>query len=381
MPRLPEITELQTFLLATEERSLSRAARRLHLSPAAVAKRLDNLEAVLGYPLLKRGPRGVLMTARGRSFHAQALQVVRGAEGLVERDPADVADRLPGVHRLLGRRTVRSSELLLADVERLLGHLLDSSSAAIVLFRVPDRIVLEANEEFARLVDIPREELLGRPSPGDGSRYDAAFRTLSETGATRRASTVFRTHSGKERAVDVVSRRLEFAGEDVFLLILNDVTRVRERERRLATRIRRQRLISRHGQMISTGVDLEELLGATLELTRAELGFCSIGLLDDSTDGVEPRLVVGPDGGGLVEAAHRHRRTWSRGDVVAEFEGTAPARDYVVCSPLPGRRGTGHVLVGRGLRMCALNEDELDFLRSVTTICAAALTAAGELAA
>jgi len=53
--RLPELLELLTFVTAVDERSIRRAARRLHMSPAGIAKRLDNLEAILQERLLVRG--------------------------------------------------------------------------------------------------------------------------------------------------------------------------------------------------------------------------------------------------------------------------------------------------------------------------------------
>jgi PAS domain S-box-containing protein len=351
-----------------------------------VAKRLDNLEAVLGYSLLKRGPRGVHMTAAGRAFYAQAQRVVRGAQGLLERD-SHASDRLSGVQRLLGRGTVRSAELLLADVERLLGQVLDSVSAGIVLRRISDGVVLEANEAFCRLIETPRKELVGNRCPGlEDEENEETLASVAETGVPVRASTIFRTRSGSNRAVDVVVRRIDVAGEEAFLIVLDDVTRARETALRLARRVARQRLISRLGQMIQSDVDVDEMLVATIGAAHDELDFATVGLLDRTgKDAPELRVVVGDDHAGLLAAAERHRRTWERGEVVAESERATPGsdepRNYVVCSPLPGRRGPSQVLVARGPRPNGLDSDDRDFLRSITTLCAAALTAAGELAA
>ena len=79
----------------------------------------------------------------------------------------------------------------------------------------------------------------------------------------------------------------------------------------------------------------------------------AVGLLGHACDDrLDPLLVLGHDGVGLVAAAERYRRTWARGEQVAEFERTASTdehRSYVVCSPLPGRRGPSHVLAAMGL--------------------------------
>jgi PAS domain S-box-containing protein len=383
--RLPEIAELHTFLLAADARSLSGAARRLHLSPAAVAKRLDNLEAVLGYPLLKRGPRGVDMTPAGRAFYAQAARVVRGAQNLLDAPDVAATERLSGVRDLFASR-VRSADLVLADVERLTGFLLDSISAGVVLRRVEDAVVLEANEAFCELVGVPRAELIGRRCPGaDDGAYEDALATLLPGGPARRASTVFLTAAGTERAVQAVSRRIDLAGEDAYLLVIEDVSQLRDMKLRLATRVRRQRTMSRLGSMISSGREVEELLGATLELVHRELSFDSLGLLDIRADGVlDPQLVLGPDGAGLVAVAERYQHTWTRGETVAELEGVTPdgtePSSYVVCVPLPNRRRTSHVLVARGGRTTGIDGDGADLLRSAATLCAAALTAAGERA-
>jgi PAS domain S-box-containing protein len=384
--RLPEIAELHTFLLAADARSLSGAARRLHLSPAAVAKRLDNLEAVLGYPLLKRGPRGVDMTPAGRAFYAQAERLVRDAERLLDGQDVAATERLSGVRHLFASR-VRSADLVLADVERLMGFVLDSVSAGVLLRRVDDAVVLEANEAFCELVGVPRDELIGRRCPGaDNRAYEDALATLRPGDPARRASTVFRTAAGTERAVEAVSRRIDLAGEDAYLLVIEDVSHFRDMKLRLATRVRRQRNISRLGSMISSGTEIEEVLGATLELVNRELSFDSLGLLDIRADGtLDPQLLLGPNGEDLVAVAERYRRTWSRGETVAEFEGVVPDGTepscYVVCVPLPCRRSTSHVLVARGGRTTGIDSDGADLLRSAATLCAAALTAAGELAA
>ncbi len=69
---------LRSFLEVAECGAITRAARRLYLTQPALSRRLQQLEKVLGAPLLERSPRGVSLTEQGRF-------VLREGRGLVER--------------------------------------------------------------------------------------------------------------------------------------------------------------------------------------------------------------------------------------------------------------------------------------------------------
>jgi len=381
--RIPEITELQSFLLAADSRSLSRAARLQHLSPAAVAKRLDNLEAVLGFSLFQRGPRGVQLTPEGRAFHGRAERLVRDAERLLDGEDAAATHRLSGVRSLLSRRAVQSTEIMLADIERLLDYVLESVTAGVVLLRVADAVVLEANEALCELIEIPRGELVGRPYPRMHSPALGTLEFLCENGRPVHMSTVFETPSGRVRGVEVAARRIEIAGEHAHLIVLEDITQAREAKLRLKTRVERQRRISRLGQMISSGTPVDETLVSTLTMLRDELGFDDIGLLTLAhSPKLETIVALGRDGPALEAAAERFMRRWTRGDVVEERERPGHETEtFVICSPLEERRSSASVIVARGGRTSRLDCDDRDLLRSGTTLCAVALAAAGELAA
>lgn len=86
--RLPELSELVAIVAAAEEGSLAGAARRLHLTGPAVAKRVGNLETIFGVQLLERSERGVRPTPSGRDFVAAARRLL-----------ADVEDLLPSLPR------------------------------------------------------------------------------------------------------------------------------------------------------------------------------------------------------------------------------------------------------------------------------------------
>ncbi len=66
--RTPDLTELRAFEAAVRLGSIGGAAKELHLSQPAVSKRLRQLEAVVGFRLLERSPRGVTPTEAGRQW-------------------------------------------------------------------------------------------------------------------------------------------------------------------------------------------------------------------------------------------------------------------------------------------------------------------------
>jgi LysR family glycine cleavage system transcriptional activator len=76
-PDLPPLGSLQAFVLVAETGSLSAAAARLNVTQPAVSKRLRDLEARLGLPLLQRGPNAARLTEAG-TVYAAALSEAFG---------------------------------------------------------------------------------------------------------------------------------------------------------------------------------------------------------------------------------------------------------------------------------------------------------------
>jgi DNA-binding transcriptional LysR family regulator len=80
------------FLVLIQEMHYSRAAARLHLTPAALTKRVQRLERQLGVPLVERGPTGVLgATAAGRRFASAAEPLLAHAKAARESAMAEPA--------------------------------------------------------------------------------------------------------------------------------------------------------------------------------------------------------------------------------------------------------------------------------------------------
>lgn len=99
-----DLTDLRLFVYAAEERSLTRAAARQHLSLAAASGRIKALEAQAGLPLLYREARGVRLTPPGEAFLHHARGVLRQADQL-RRDLHEYGGGLRGHVRVFANTT------------------------------------------------------------------------------------------------------------------------------------------------------------------------------------------------------------------------------------------------------------------------------------
>lgn len=101
---------LLAFLETAASGSLTQAAERLDLTPAAVSKSLARLEAQLGVRLLNRSTRRVALTAEGAAFRAKAgaaLRALDEALAEVSQAAAEPAGRVRiSVGAAFGRRWV-----------------------------------------------------------------------------------------------------------------------------------------------------------------------------------------------------------------------------------------------------------------------------------
>jgi DNA-binding transcriptional LysR family regulator len=71
------LDELQVFIVAVEEGSLTSAAARMNLTVATVSRRISALEDHLGCRLLHRSPRGLTMTSEGQAYFDECAEYVR----------------------------------------------------------------------------------------------------------------------------------------------------------------------------------------------------------------------------------------------------------------------------------------------------------------
>jgi len=75
------LQDVSLFLIITETRSLTQAAKRIDISPMAASRRLASLEQELGVRLLQRTTRSVSLTQEGTEFLPYARALVEAEEG------------------------------------------------------------------------------------------------------------------------------------------------------------------------------------------------------------------------------------------------------------------------------------------------------------
>jgi len=107
-----DLTTLRLFMTVCETRSIARAAEQHHIVASAVSKRLAQLAATVGNPVVQRRRRGVTVTPAGEILWEHARGILAGADR-VARDMAAYGRGIKGQVRLLA--TVSSVAEFLPD--------------------------------------------------------------------------------------------------------------------------------------------------------------------------------------------------------------------------------------------------------------------------
>jgi len=72
-----DLEGLQSFILIAREKSISKAARSLHVTQPTLSSRIRKLEEAMGFKLLERNWEGVKLTQKGHYFLLHAIQLIR----------------------------------------------------------------------------------------------------------------------------------------------------------------------------------------------------------------------------------------------------------------------------------------------------------------
>jgi len=138
-----ETNYLRTFVWVVEAGSMSEAARRLDITPAAVAQQLRVLELELGAPLLRRAGRTVSPTEAGHRLVARARALLRDVSQL----SAVVADQEQGL------------DLVVGAINTMLHGLMPTVLASLVQARPGARVVVRSGLTSELYGAVLREEL------------------------------------------------------------------------------------------------------------------------------------------------------------------------------------------------------------------------------
>lgn len=90
-----QIEDLRLFALVVENRSISKAAARMHIAKSAVSRRLSALEARYGSRLIDREPGKWEVTSTGLELFQRAIRIVNDADE-IENDFAEAPRNLAG---------------------------------------------------------------------------------------------------------------------------------------------------------------------------------------------------------------------------------------------------------------------------------------------
>jgi PAS domain S-box-containing protein len=234
--RAPELAELETLVACATDGSLASAARRMGISRPAVAKRIKNLEALAGRPLLHRSPAGVVLTDAGAAVLAGARRMLDDRDvlvGVLSELRSEAPSGIAGLRSLLGNgdvgaRLAQLPETRLADAERLLELILGTTDSAVAVSNLETGVVHEVNEAFCRYAGRTREQLLGRRA-NRSDWYDSAERSeliddLRRDGVIRAVITKMVRPDGTIRVGSSTTYMVSISGETVLLAIIEDVT-------------------------------------------------------------------------------------------------------------------------------------------------------------
>jgi DNA-binding transcriptional LysR family regulator len=115
-----DLTTLRLFVTVCETRNIAHAGVRAHIVGSAISKRLAQLEATVGTPLLLRRRHGVEPTAAGETLLEHARSMLASADRIA-RDMAAYASGIRGQVRVLATASVMA-ESLADDVAAFLKH-------------------------------------------------------------------------------------------------------------------------------------------------------------------------------------------------------------------------------------------------------------------
>ncbi|KRB39360.1 MULTISPECIES: LysR family transcriptional regulator [unclassified Acidovorax] len=132
-----DLGELQAFVVTAEKASFRLAAEALCLSPPALSRRVERLEAALGVRLLERTTRSVELTAVGQEFLHEARAALVGLDEAVQRVNDQVHLRrgrvaiacIPSVASHLLPRVLRAFAVAQPEVQV---HVIDESASQVL---------------------------------------------------------------------------------------------------------------------------------------------------------------------------------------------------------------------------------------------------------
>jgi PAS domain S-box-containing protein len=302
--RAPDLAELETLVICAAEGSMVGAAARLGISRPAVAKRIRNLEALAGRPLLHRGARGVRLTDAGATLQASARRM------LAERDVlanvlleirGDGPSAIAGLRELLGyspaaSRAAQLPEARLAETERVLELVLQASATGVVISDPVTAVVHEVNDAFCRFAGRSRAELLSQPATVLDPRFESGDRSdiieeVRRAGVVERVVFQVQRPDGTMRIGETTTRFIALAGTQQLLSTVDDVTEQHRLDAERTTTLTAYRSLTQLSVLLLAGRPVLESIESILPELRRSGEFATALLWD-----LEHRRPIAVDG-------------------------------------------------------------------------------------
>jgi DNA-binding transcriptional LysR family regulator len=207
-----ELRHLRYFLAVSEALNFTKAAARLRVAQPALSRQIQDLEREIGVDLLRRSPRGVMLTAEGKLFLGEVRELLKHADESVEKVRALARGEYGELHigyapvpttKILPpalaafQKAVPRVKVLLHDLssDELIAGLRNATLELAIMVQPADEqtagiefeilrtyswcVALTAAHPFARLKSVPLEKLAAEPLVGLSRKdYPESYRVL-----------------------------------------------------------------------------------------------------------------------------------------------------------------------------------------------------------
>src|SRR5213593_317843 len=225
--------------------------RLLDMNPAGLAMvQADCIDVLRGLPIVD-----IVAPEHRAAFTELHRRVFAGESGTLEfeiiglkgkrswlathavplRDAAGAIYALLGITRDISRR--RIAERALVESEERFCKAFYANALPHLITRLSDGTVLDANEAFTRLVNRPRDEIIGRTTVElgviDAARRSAIIDMLKKTGVVSDIELDMKAAGGPSRTGLLSLVRIELGGQDCTLGTYRDITEAKRAEEQL----------------------------------------------------------------------------------------------------------------------------------------------------
>ena len=130
-----DIKQLYYFVTIVEEKTISGAARKLHISQPPLSTAIKQLEHELGTTLFQRGNRRIYLTDSGKLLYSQACSIIKLYENTIE----SIKDNTNGVKGTLKIGVISSTENIFLEKFALQFHELYPDILSLIHISEPTR--------------------------------------------------------------------------------------------------------------------------------------------------------------------------------------------------------------------------------------------------